>query len=72
MMDRVLKMREPGDYRGSKVPWHPSFHMTSALFHDRKSTAPRADSAASLIQLASHANDDVQLLAFQALTRNRT
>ena len=67
VMNGVLKMREPGNYRSSKIPWHPSFHMISALFHDRKSSAPRADSAASLIQLASHANDEVQLMAFQAL-----
>ncbi|MFH0299884.1 hypothetical protein AAFX91_22135 [Bradyrhizobium sp. 31Argb] len=67
VMDRVLKMREPGDYGGSKIPWHPSFHLISALFHDRKSTAPRSEASASLIELASHTNEDVQLMAFQAL-----
>lgn len=67
VMDRVLKMREPGDYRGSKIPWHPSFHLISALFHDRKSGAPRSESSACLIELASHTNEDVQLMAFQAL-----
>jgi hypothetical protein len=67
VMSRVLTMREPDDYHGSKLPWHPSFHLISALFHDRKGMAPRADSAANLIQLASHANEGVQLMAFQAL-----
>jgi hypothetical protein len=67
VMSRVLTMRKPDDYRGSKLPWHPSFHLISALFYDRKSMAPRADSAANLMQLASHANEDVQLMAFQAL-----
>jgi hypothetical protein len=67
VMERVLKMREPNDFYGSKIPWHPSFHLISALFHDRKSGAPRSDSSASLIQLASHPNEDVQIMAFQAL-----
>jgi hypothetical protein len=67
VMERVLKMREPTDIRGSKIPWHPSFHLISALFHDRKSDAPRSDSSASLINLASHPNEDVQIMAFQAL-----
>ncbi|QSZ57714.1 ATP-binding protein [Rhizobium sp. ZX09] len=67
VMGRVLKMREPSDFHGSKIPWHPSLHLISALFHDRKSGAPRSDSPASLIQLASHPNEDVQVMAFQAL-----
>jgi hypothetical protein len=67
VMERVLKMREPSDFHGSKIPWHPSFHLISALFHDRKSGAPRSDSSASLIQLASHPNEDVQIMAFHAL-----
>ncbi|MGJ0508830.1 MAG: hypothetical protein ACR652_17225 [Methylocystis sp.] len=67
VMERVLKMREPSDFHGSNIPWHPSFNLISALFHDRKSGAPRSDSSASLIQLASHPNEDVQIMAFQAL-----
>lgn len=67
VMERVLKMQEPGDFYGSKIPWHPSFHVISALFHDRRSAAPRSDSSASLIQLASHPNEDVRIMAFQAL-----
>jgi hypothetical protein len=67
VIERVLKMREPKDFYGSKIPWHPAFHAISALFHDRKSDAPHKESSASLIQLASRPNDDVQLLAFQAL-----
>ncbi|KRR11427.1 hypothetical protein CQ12_40330 [Bradyrhizobium jicamae] len=67
VMERVLKMREPSDFYGSKIPWHPSFHLVSALFHDRKSGAPRSHSSASLIQLASHPNEDVRIMAFRAL-----
>jgi threonine dehydrogenase-like Zn-dependent dehydrogenase len=37
VMKRALKMREPSDFYGSKIPWHPSFHLISALFYDRKS-----------------------------------
>jgi len=67
VMERVLKMREPSDFYGSKIPWHPSFHLISALFHDRKSGASRSDSSANLIRVASHPNEDVQIMAFQAL-----
>lgn len=67
VMERVLKMRELRDFYGSKIPWHPSLHLISALFHNRKSGTPRPDSSASLIQLASHPNEDVQLMAFHAL-----
>lgn len=70
VMDRVLKMREPEVYRGSKIPWHPAFHLISALFNDRKSSAPRSESSASLIELANHPNEDVQAMAFQALFRD--
>jgi hypothetical protein len=66
-MERVLKMREPKDFYGSKIPWHPAFHVISALFHERRSGAPRSESSVSLMQLASHPNEDVQLRAFQAL-----
>ncbi|MCR6732847.1 MAG: AAA family ATPase [Afipia sp.] len=67
VLDRVLTMREPDDYRGSKIPWHPAFQLITALFRDRKSGAPRPESSASLIRLANHANEDVQTMAFQAL-----
>ncbi|MFT8720759.1 hypothetical protein, partial [Acetobacter sp.] len=67
VMERVLKMRERGEAHGSKIPWHPCFHLISALFHDRKSRVPRLDSSAHLILVASHPNEDVQIMAFQAL-----
>lgn len=67
VMERVLKMREPSEFHGSKIPWHPSFQLISALFHDRKSGAPRSDSSVNLIQLASHPNEDVHIMAFRAL-----
>jgi hypothetical protein len=67
VMDRVMKMREPREFHRSKIAWHPSFHVISALFHDRKSDAPRSDSLSRLIQLAGHTNEDVQTAAFQAL-----
>jgi len=67
VMERVLKMRERGDAHGSKIPWHPCFHVISALFHDRKSSMPRLTSSADLMLVASHPNEDVQIMAFQAL-----
>lgn len=70
VIGRVLKMRERGDAHGSKIPWHPCFHVISALFHDRKSSMPRLDSSADLMLVASHPNDDVQIMAFQALFRD--
>lgn len=67
VMERVLKMQEPNDCYGSKIPWHPSFYLISALFHDRRSEAPRSSSSASLIELANHLKEDVHIMAFQAL-----
>lgn len=67
VVERVLKMAEPSDFYGSRIPWHPSFYVISALFHDRKSDAPRSDSSACLIRLALHPNEDVQIVAFKAL-----
>lgn len=71
VMERVKKMREPSGFYGSKIPWHPSFYLISALFHDRSSPHPRSDSSSSLIQLASHPKEDVQIMAFQALLMDR-
>ena len=34
VMERVLRMREPSDFYGSKIPWHPSFSLIAALFGD--------------------------------------
>ncbi len=67
VVDRIIKMRELSDFHGTKIPWHPAFNAIDALFHDRKSGTPYSESAASLIQLASHQNEDVQLAAFKAL-----
>jgi hypothetical protein len=67
VMSRILTMTAPGKFHGSKIPWHPALHLVIALFHDRKGKAPRPDSTSWLINLAVHALDDVQALAFQAL-----
>lgn len=67
VMERVMAMAEPEHFHGSKIPWHPVLHLVVALFHDRKSGSPRADSAAGLMQLAGYPLDDVQTMAFHAL-----
>jgi hypothetical protein len=64
---RARKMTAPGKFYGSKIPWHPALHVVIALFHDRKSKTPRADSAADLIELVVYPLEDVQALALQAL-----
>lgn len=67
VMGRVLAMREPANNYGSKIPWHPAFHLIIALSHDRKRPSPRTDSASRLITLTSHSNEEVQVVAFQFL-----
>jgi hypothetical protein len=64
VMERVMGMAEPEYFYGSKIPWHPVLHLVVALFHDRKSGSPRADSAARLMRLAGYPLDDVQTMAF--------
>jgi hypothetical protein len=67
VMGRVAVMAEPDGFRGSKIPWHPANHLVAALVHDRRSNAPREDSAARLFELTAHSMDDVAQLAFRGL-----
>jgi hypothetical protein len=68
VMGRVAVMAEPKDgFRGSKIPWHPANHLVVALVHDRRSSAPRKDSATRLFELTAHSMDDVAQLAFRGL-----
>lgn len=67
VMARVANMAEPEHFYGSKIPWHPVLHLVVALFHDRRSATPRADSAAQLVRLAEYPLEDVQTMAFHAL-----
>ena len=67
VMSRVERMQEPGGYSGSKIPWHPAIHLTVALVQDRRSNAPRRDSAERLLRLTVHPLDDISQLAFQGL-----
>lgn len=68
VMERVGAMREPkGEFRGAKIPWHPSKHLVAALAHDRRSATPRKDSARRLIELTAHPLDEVSEFAFTAL-----
>ncbi|WP_321341593.1 AAA family ATPase [uncultured Cohaesibacter sp.] len=68
VMDRVAKMAEPDNLLGvERIPWHPAKHMVIALFHDRKSQAPRPNDLKHLIAMAMHPNEEVSELAFDAL-----
>lgn len=68
VMARIEAMTEPPVlYGGSKIPWHAKTRLAIALFHDRRSATPRADSAERLIKLALHRLDSVSDLAFTAL-----
>lgn len=68
VMDRVAKMAEPANiFGGERIPWHPAKHLVVALFHDRKSLAPRTNDVKHLIAMAMHPNDEVSELAFDAL-----
>ena len=70
VMARVGRMTEPERFSGSRIPWHPAFHLIVALVHDRRSASPRADSAQRLLQLTSHPLEDVSQFAFQGLFRD--
>ena len=67
VMARARKMNSREKFYGSKIPWHPALHIVRAVFHDRKSATPRAQSTSWLIELALYPLEDVQSLAFQAL-----
>jgi hypothetical protein len=67
VMSRVERMAEPEGFFGSKIPWHPAFHLAVSLAHDRRSSTPRQDSAERLLKLTIYPLDDVAQLAFQAL-----
>jgi hypothetical protein len=68
VMARIEAIKEPDNkFSGSKMPWHPKTRLVVALHHDRRSTAPRADSAERLVRLALHPLDSVSDLAFAAL-----
>lgn len=68
VMDRVSVMKELEDaFPGSKIPWHPANHLVVALFHDRRSSSPRKDSARRLLELTTHPIEGVAQLAFSAL-----
>ena len=57
----------PETYGGSIVPWHPKRRLVIAVFHDRRSDAPRADSVGRLAKLTLHPLNVVSELAFEAL-----
>lgn len=67
VLGRVERMAEPGDFHGSRIPWHPALHLAAALFHDRRGQQPRLDSAGRLMALCVHPLEEVSLLAFYAL-----
>lgn len=67
IMDRVMTMREPESFSGSKIAWHPALHLVVSLCRDRASGAPRPDSAARLLELTAYPLDDVVHAAFEAL-----
>ena len=64
VMSRVQTMSEPEGFRGSQIPWHPGIHLVVALVHDRRSAAPKKDSARRLLDLAGHRLDSVSHVAF--------
>jgi hypothetical protein len=71
VMDRVFVMKEPEDaFPGSIIPWHPANHLVVALFHDRRTSIPRKDTAQRLLKLTAHPNEGVTQLAFSALFKD--
>ena len=70
VMARVERMAEPERFSGSRIPWHPAFHLIVALVHERSAASPLMDSAQRLLQLTSHPLDDVSQFAFQGLFRD--
>ena len=68
VLARIEAMTEnPETFSGSIVPWHPKRRLVVALFHDRQSEAPRADSVERLMKLALHPLNVVSELALEAL-----
>jgi len=68
VMERVAVMTEPKDtFHASKIPWHPANHLIVALVYDRRSNAPRNDSARRLFELTAHPIDEVAQFAFRGL-----
>jgi hypothetical protein len=67
VMSRVERMVEPDGFSGSKIPWHPTIRLVVALVHDRRSKAPRPDSAERLLKLVVYPLEDIAELAFKAL-----
>jgi hypothetical protein len=57
----------PETFGGSIIPWHPKRRLVVALFHDRRSERPRADSVERLVKLTLHSLNVVSELAFEAL-----
>ena len=57
----------PETFGGSIIPWHPKRRLVVALFHDRRSEGPRADSVERLAKLTLHSLNVVSELAFEAL-----
>ena len=71
VMDRIFVMKEPDDvFAGSIIPWHPANHLVVALFHDRRASIPRKDTAQRLVKLTAHPNEGVAQNAFSALFRD--
>ncbi len=68
VLARIETMLEnPEKFGGSIVPWHPKRRLAVALFHDRRTDKPRADSVERLMKLTLHPLNVVSELAFEAL-----
>jgi hypothetical protein len=67
VLARVEKMAEGEDtWPEAKNPWHPALHLIAALKHDLRKAYPRKDSAARLLSLAIHPNEEVAVAAITA------
>jgi hypothetical protein len=68
VMFRIEKMKErERDLHGARMNWHPATRLALALQIDRRSAAPRADTAERLLRLAVHPSESVSECAFRAL-----
>jgi hypothetical protein len=68
VLARIEAMAEnPETFSGSIIPWHPKRRLVVALFYDRQSEAPRADSVERLMKLALHPLNVVSELGLEAL-----
>ncbi|MCP3468499.1 hypothetical protein [Bradyrhizobium sp. CCGUVB23] len=68
VLARIETMLEnPDKFGGSIIPWHPKRRLAVAVFHDRRSETPRADSVERLMKLTLHPINVVSELAFEAL-----